>query len=63
MWTADNRPRYNRDATVTVAVAVNDQGRREVGHGDRRVGGRDLLSSWLPRWALRGVKLVISDDR
>ena len=29
---------------VTVAVAVNDQGRREVlGVGDRRVGGRDLL--------------------
>ena len=29
---------------VTVAVAVNDQGRRRgPGRGDRRVGGRDLL--------------------
>ena len=51
---------------VTVAVAVNDQGRREVlgmaiGHSEAETFWTEFLRS-LTRRGLRGVKLVISDD-
>ena len=51
---------------VTVAVAVNDQGRREVlgvaiGASEAETFWTDFLRS-LTRRGLRGVKLVISDD-
>ena len=51
---------------VTVAVAVNDQGRREVrgmaiGASEAETFWTDFLRS-LARRGLRGVKLVISDD-
>ena len=51
---------------VTIAVAVNDQGRREVlgmaiGASEAETFWTDFLRS-LARRGLRGVKLVISDD-
>ena len=51
---------------VTVAVAVNDQGRREVlgmaiGASEAETFWTEFLRS-LARRGLRGVKLVISDD-
>ena len=51
---------------VTVAVAVNDQGRREVlgmaiGASEAEAFWTEFLRS-LARRGLRGVKLVISDD-
>ena len=51
---------------VTVAVAVNDQGRREVlgmaiGASEAETFWTDFLRS-LARRGLRGVKLVVSDD-
>ena len=51
---------------VTVAVAVNDQGRREV--PGMAIGASEAEAFWteflrsLARRGLRGVKLVISDD-
>ena len=51
---------------VTVAVAVNDQGRREVlgmaiGASEAEAFWTEFLRS-LVRRGLRGVKLLISDD-
>ncbi len=51
---------------VTVAVAVNDQGRREVlgmaiGASEAETFWTEFLRS-LARRGLRGVKLVVSDD-
>ncbi len=51
---------------VTIAVAVNDQGRREV--LGMAIGASEAETFWtsflrsLARRGLRGVKLVISDD-
>ena len=45
---------------VTLAVAVNDQGRREV--PGMAVGASEAETFWLARRGLRGVKLVVCDD-